>query len=174
MQMGIERLPYRVQQAVKYVVDRPAPADRELVASLLSPALMHLFQSMSPGDRAHAIRVCRALQDRDITDRTLLRAALLHDVGKAEGVSLPHRVAYTLLKRLAPGLLARLCAQPASGWRQPLVKLHRHPEIGARLAADAGASPDVVALIRAHQDGNDVPAHLTTALGHLQRADDLN
>lgn len=170
----MEQLPYRVQQAVNYVIDRPSPADRQLVTSLLSPALARLFYTMSPGDRAHAIRVCRSLRERGVADRTLLQAALLHDVGKARGVPIPYRVAYTLLKRFAPTMLMRVCVEPAPAWRQPFVTLHQHPEIGAQLAVDAGASADIVALIRAHQDGDgdDLPPHLTTALTQLQLVDD--
>lgn len=174
MQLVIEWLPYRVQQVVNYIVDRPSPADCEFVQSLLTPALVRLFYTMSPGDRAHAIRVCRSLQERGLSDRKLLQAALLHDVGKAQGVPLPYRIAYTLLERISPALLVRLCEEPVPAWRRPFVTLHRHPEIGAQLAAEAGASADVVAFIRFHQDGDGIPPHLATALTHLQHVDDLH
>nr|WP_290665720.1 hypothetical protein [Ardenticatena sp.] len=167
---------YRTQQVVRYVFDRPSAEDEALAATLLPPPLLALFRRMSAGDQAHAARVCRALQQQGVDDWRLLQAALLHDVGKAEGVPLVYRVAYVLLKRFAPHWLERLTDRtpPVARWRRPLVRLAHHPAIGAEMAAQAGAHADVVALIRAHQDGDACPPHLREHLAALQAVDDAN
>lgn len=171
MSAGIKRALYRLRQGIRYPFERPSPEDRALAASLLSPELLTLYTRMSPRDQAHAARVCRALQQQGVRDPVVLQAALLHDVGKIGGVPLPHRVLYVLMERWAPQLLRRLGSYDWALLR-PLTRLARHPEIGAELAARAGAAPDVVALIRWHQNGHHAPEHLRPALRLLQSVDD--
>lgn len=177
METAFIRLSYRIQQALRYVTDRPAPDDRAFVADLLPPALLHLFRRMSSGDQAHAIRVCRRLRKRGIIERAVLQAALLHDVGKAPGIPFLYRVSYVLLHRLTPGIAERLVATPTPRWRRPFYRLAHHPRIGAQLAKEAGAAEDVVTIIRAHQEGvtdADVPARLHPMLATLREIDDMS
>ncbi len=92
----------------------------------------------------------------------LLTAALLHDAGKGR-IAIWHRVAYVLLEAASPPLLRRL-AMPGDGpgWRQALDRCHRHPELGAQLAEEAGSSGIAVALIR--EDSEHAPRELLAAL----------
>ncbi len=169
----IKRAFYRVRQGICYVAERPTPEDEALAAALLPPPLLALYARMAPRDQAHAARVCRALRQKGVDDPILLQAALLHDVGKTGGIPLLYRVLYVLVGRWAPWLLQRLEQRSrVPALLCPLVQLARHPEIGAELAARAGASPDVVALIRWHQDGRGAPEHLREALHLLQSVDD--
>src|SRR6266566_5005748 len=64
----------------------PLSAEERLWAAgwLPAPALL-LFQTMSAADQRHSLRVCRGLLARGCEDKDLLAAALLHDVGKAQG-----------------------------------------------------------------------------------------
>jgi hypothetical protein len=64
-------------------------------------------------------------------------------------IQLWHRVAYVLVAAGAPWALPRL----AKG-RGALSVLHRHPEIGARLAEAMGAPQRVVRLIAEDEDGH--------------------
>ena len=59
--------------------------DRREVALWLPPSALPLFSTMSNADQQHSLRVCRGLQAQGCLERDMLAAALLHDVGKAEG-----------------------------------------------------------------------------------------
>ncbi len=120
-----------------------------MVTAYLTPAEADLFRRLSPGDQRHSLDVFWRLVRAGQTDRTLLAAALLHDIGKTAGrLRLWHRVAYVLLRRLWPGLLYRLAAPAPSGhWRHSLYILLHHQEIGARLLARTGSAARVVALV---------------------------
>ena len=75
---------------------------------LPTSALM-LFNTMSNADQQHSLRVCRGLQAQGCIERDMLAAALLHDVGKAQGrVPFWTRPVIVLGKLYAPRLLARV------------------------------------------------------------------
>lgn len=143
---------YRVRQFFAAVVaGQISAADRTLLERYLTPAQRALFERMPESDQQHALAVARTLLDRGWSDTDLIQAALLHDVGKVSGgLHLGYRVAIVLLRVFWPAGLGWL-ASSERGWRRPFYVHQRHPEIGARLAAEAGASPQVVELISRHQ-----------------------
>ncbi len=155
---------YRVRQffaAVK--AGSLSEADRALVQRYLTPAQLQLFERMPANDQQHAIAVASRLLDWGWHDQTLIQAALLHDIGKADGgLNLAYRVAIVLLRAFWPAGLEWLAASD-TGWRRPFYIHHHHPEIGARLAAEAGSSPRVVELILQHQS----PANTRGESGEL-------
>jgi hypothetical protein len=67
------------------------------------------------------------------------------------------RVLIVLVKAAAPHLAHRWGRmwnenQPLPAWRRPFVVATHHPAWSAEMAAQAGASPLTLALIRRHQD----------------------
>ncbi|MCH7488918.1 MAG: hypothetical protein IIB23_04740 [Chloroflexi bacterium] len=127
---------------------------------LLSEPERRLFETMTTRDRQHCLTVYARLRGQG--DHDLLTAALLHDAGKGR-IALWHRVAYVLLEAASPALLRRL-AKPGDGpgWRQGLDRCHRHPELGAQLAEEAGSSSIAAALIR--EDSEHTSKELLAAL----------
>ncbi|HUS16033.1 MAG TPA: hypothetical protein VM536_13620 [Chloroflexia bacterium] len=178
-----DRLPYRVRQFVLAAGAPVAPAE---IATAISRAQLpepaaRLFRAMPRPYQRHALNVAARLYAEGHQDPPLLQAALLHDMGKWDPISgrsvgVLHRVVATLLGRVAPGrvVLARLAASSpdALGLRYGWHLQEAHPALGARLAAAAGIHPEVVAMIRYHQDPAAAPPHLAAALRCLAAADD--
>ena len=138
------------------------------VARWLPASALPLFKTMSNADQQHSLRVCRGLQARGCTEGDLLAAALLHDVGKAEGrVPFWTRPAIVLGKRFAPWLLHRLALPPSlfeeryvPRWRRSLSYAWWHADVGADLAAAAGLSERAVLYIRTHHQPRGPAAEL--------------
>jgi hypothetical protein len=173
--MMLARILYRIRQFWLALTAAPAPETLEQARLLLSKEQNALFQALPPGEQAHALQVYRRLKDHGETHPDLLCAALLHDIGKGQApLRVWERITIVLARAVFPDKMSVWGRGPASGWRRPFVVAEQHPEWGAELAAQTGASPLTVALIRRHQElFNDRPTsaeeHL---LGRLQAADD--
>jgi len=157
---------YRLWQVRQQLGFVPPLTSKEYleVARWLPESALPLFQSMSRADQRHSLRVCQGLRARGCADEQMLAAALLHDVGKAEGrVPFWTRPAIVLGKRCAPRLLARLAAYPnatQARWRRSLGYAWWHAEIGADMAARAGLSECAVLYIRTHHQADGPAAEL--------------
>ncbi len=142
---------YRAWQLTAALWSRRQPPDVVAAHGLLPPALAALFDQMPAEDRHHALRVAAGLVARGESAPPLLQAALLHDVGKANGgVHLRHRMARVLLARRWPAAWAWLSGRP-TGWRRPYWILAWHPARGAAWIAAVGGDAAVVALVRHHE-----------------------
>ena len=138
------------------------------VAQWLPASALPLFQTMSHADQRHSLKVCQGLLERGRVDRDLLAAALLHDVGKAQGrVPFWTRPVIVLGKLFAPHLLRSLAVYPYESktipaWQRFLSNAWWHAEIGADLASKAGLSEEAVLYIRTHHqpDGPAAELHL--------------
>lgn len=138
---------WRTAQALVPALARP---DDAFAATWLPPAELALYQRMDRRDRDHACRVARAvLALAPDADGVLVRAALLHDVGKADA---PYRA----WERIAVHVhtppeeaTERWYGRPlAAAWRR-----HRsHAERGAAMVLEAGGDPRVAELVRCHHD----------------------
>jgi hypothetical protein len=146
------RWSYRLQQGLSRLRALLLPPDLSPAECLLSPQALALFQRMGPGDRAHSLQVLDVLQREGVSCPDLLQAALLHDVGKAEGnLSLAYRTVIVIVRRFWPAGIERLADPRMGNWRHPFwVHLH-HAELGAARCAQADCSPKVIALVRHHE-----------------------
>ena len=115
------------------------------------------FRALPAHDQAHLCRVYRGLRARGVTDRDLLVAGLLHDLGKSDAsgrVRWADRVVRVLLARWAPRVLDRLARRPAPWWRAGLALAVHHPRLGAERGARLGCSARTCWLIAHHEDGS--------------------
>jgi len=178
--MSLGRVLYRVRQFSHAVWASAAPADLEQARSVLTPAQMALFVGMQSSEQTHALSVYRQLLAQGETSPDLLKAALLHDVGKiCRPLRLWERVLIVLVKAIYPAQSRRWGSVDSEEagkktWKQAFAVAEQHPAWGAELAAEAGTSPLTVELIRLHQDppSTAVDAEVKRLLVKLQAVDD--
>jgi len=177
----VQRWLYRTRQFFETIFSRPTPEAIALAQKILTPAQMVLFRQLQLSEQAHAVRVLQRLETVchkncvELPD-DLRVAALLHDVGKVHyPLRVWERVMVVLGKAIAPEYVKNWGNRPPRGWFRPFVVAAHHPGWGAELAAEQGASPQVVALIRRHQDHlpkNDIYNEEDRLLAFLQAVDD--
>jgi hypothetical protein len=166
----LQKMFYRLGQTRQQLGFVPAltAADDAEVERWLPHTAVELFRTMSMADQQHSLRVCRGLQARGCTEAGMLAAALLHDVGKAEGrVPFWTRPLIVLGTRYAPRLLQRavapleqLSTAMTPRWRRALSYAWWHAEIGATLAKNAGVSEQTALYIRTHHQPHGPAAQL--------------
>ncbi|CAN5546893.1 MAG: hypothetical protein H0V47_07755 [Chloroflexia bacterium] len=147
---------WRVIQGFRTMAYRhDSEIDRRLHDILQNEAQWRLLLRLSAFDRAHHLRVHDTLIAAGHVDADLLRAAALHDAGKADDrgrVRLPHRVLKVFLQATSPWLLG-LTGRRDGGWLgHGLFLARHHAQLGAQLAETAGASERCVELIARHEE----------------------
>jgi HD domain len=175
--VALQSAAYRVRQFASALLARVTPDNLREADEILSPDAQKLFRRMSISDQRHSLNVMQTLRRQGYTERDVLAAALLHDVGKSAAWVLPwHRAIIVLTKHFAPDVLAWLTRGEPHGWRRPFVVHRQHTEIGAEWAAQAGCSELTVSLIRRHQEPlRRVPqCEQEWLLSALQQADGVN
>jgi hypothetical protein len=164
------RLAYRMRQFWYALFARPTTEDLALTRSALSPAQMRLFAQLQPSEQVHSLSIYRQLLLQGETQPDLLVAALLHDVGKSRYPLQPwERALIVLARAIVPERVKDWGQGPPEGWQRAFVVAQQHPAWGAEMAAQAGASPLAVKLIKQHQDfslasGSPQPSNLTEDL----------
>lgn len=150
-----DQIRYRIIQFARQIAPRRMrPLDTTLQAEL-QPTEWDLVARLTAGDRAHLFATWWRLNETGCHDPDILKAALLHDIGKVDDrgrVYLAHRVTAVVFRRFAPRLLELLAGNGVPGWRYGFYLAIEHPRIGAELARLAGNSPRVCWLIAHHQD----------------------
>lgn len=134
-------------RTIRSLAERLADPDDSFARSRLPDAEYRLYASMDARDREHAVAVTRTLLSRypDASD-ALVRAALLHDVGKT---GRPYRVWERVLVHLWTP--ADIAAQPrVGGWKGAWQVQRHHAAYGAELVRKAGGSERVADLIARH------------------------
>lgn len=163
--MNLTQLPYRSRQLLQAIRPHASQEDLDLVASILSPSQLKLFQQMQASEQGHSLRVLHALLTQGESNIDLHRAALLHDVGKIRApLRLWERILIVILRAICPGCMRRwgsVASQTSIeqlGWRRPFIVSEQHPRWGAELAAESGTSPLAVNIIARHQESF-TPSH---------------
>jgi hypothetical protein len=143
----------RLNQGLRALIAFARPPDLAEARDVLGPRLTALFRQMRLSEQNHCLRVMCALQAQGYNHPDLLVAALLHDVGKTRyPLTLFGRTLAVLAEAIAPRLAQRLSQGEPHGLRRALVVAERHPQWGAEMLAEVGASPLAVALTRRHQE----------------------
>jgi hypothetical protein len=173
----IKRWAYRSRQFFAALLGRISVKEMAEARRVLGPDLYSLFSALPKQYRRHAYAVYSRVAASGCDDIAVQQAALLHDAGKYDPLSgryvtIFHRVVVVLLEALPSGrLLFRRLSGPhlqRDFLLYPFYLSRHHPALGARLAAEHGASPLVVSLIEGHHKQNGQSRQLLA----LQAADD--
>lgn len=169
---------YRAWQFWQSLNRPPDQEEWKKAEAILTPPELELFEGLPVPDQNHSLRVLRTLEAEGETDPDLLKAALLHDIGKTlHPLRRWERIFAVLLSGTLPATAADWGARAPRGVHRPLVVVHKHPIWGAELAQKAGSSQRVIWLIR-HHETEDLTGLLDRAgvelLEKLQQADNLN
>ena len=176
----LRRAAYRLQQFLLSLRPHITPDERAELSRWLPPRAVTLFRQMTLRDQRHSLDVLQRVQQAAPDQPDLLAAALLHDAAKTaqtgRRVRLHHRVLVVLLNALRPGWVQQIARDDPASWRYPFYLHLHHPELGARLAEQAGCSALTAELIRRHQQKlTHAPRNETERLlALLQAADDAS
>ena len=150
---------YRIRQFWHIITSKLGDQDLQEIIDYLLPSQLQLFRKLSLGEQAHSIRVFTYLVRQQETDKDLLVAALLHDIGKSiYPLSIWERVFIVIAEKLFPRRIHEwgegdiISGSWVKNWRRPFVIAKYHPNWGADMAEKVNVSKNVTNLIRYHQD----------------------
>ena len=132
----------RLRRLYKAFIPARAEPDDTWALTELSPEEVHLYKAMDVRDREHAVQVAkRLLECYPDAPGFAVRAALLHDCGKA-------RRPYRPLERILTGLIRLdVPIEPLSKGLRGAWQIHQHhPEYGAMRILE----PQVAQIVREH------------------------
>ncbi|BBB92352.1 MAG TPA: HDIG domain-containing protein [Methylomusa anaerophila] len=160
----------RVKQVVAALRAEINQDDRNFVACHLTEKEAALFWRMNLPDQRHSLNVAySALElaqgNKSINSKVLLKAALLHDVGKVKGdVSTLDKIVTVILNKVVPEW-TRAWGREGRGGRIANVRhaiyiYYHHPARGADMLAAQGVEGEVVYIVGKHHAApaaNDAP-----------------
>ena len=158
--MNTSRILYRSRQFWQAISStRSSEQDLEQVHRILTDPEAELFLRMQASEQAHSLRLLNQLTDQGEENPDLLKAALLHDVGKIRApLRTWERVMIVIVKGICKDCVSRWgngetnSLENSRGWRRAFIIAEQHPAWGADLAAKCGTSPLAISLIARHQD----------------------
>jgi len=172
------RINYRIWQFWKSFKSSLAQKDWDRIRLYLSPAEIVLFTKMPVPDQNHSLRVFNSVLDVGEIDEDLIKAALLHDIGKGlHPLRRWERIFAVLVGGFSPELARTWGKGEPEGFKRPLVVIHQHPGWGADLAREVDSSETVTWLIQNHENylhSASTPHRKLELLSKLQKADNQN
>ncbi len=171
---------YRIRQGVRAIVGFSQTVDYTLPRRYLTPGLLAAFQQMKRSEQLHSVRVLRAvLAQQPQTPQDLAVAALMHDCGKVRyPLGVYGKSVAVLVRKLLPPLYQYGSERDprTAVWARPFIVAEYHPQWGAEILQEHGASERTIWLVAHH--GEVVAGWMehphAGLLWRLQQADDTN
>jgi putative nucleotidyltransferase with HDIG domain len=174
----INRISYRIWQFCKSFKSSLSQDDWDRIRLYLSPVEIILFTKMPVPDQNHCFRVFNSVLDAGENDENLIKAALLHDIGKSlHPLRRWERIFAVIGRGLLPDLALMWGKGKPEGFKRPLVVIQQHPDWGAELAREADCSETVVWLIKNHENYQSLEStsgEKQELMNKLQTADNLS
>lgn len=182
---------HRIRQLLHAFTANMAAEDRQFVAQYLSLKEQQSFYAMDVNSQKHCVLVARtclqllspqadstlAFSPDKVNSKQLLRAALLHDIGKIKGdLNTWERVMVVVIKQFCPKLAIRLSSDShngeTTGLSHAIYVHHHHSRLGQEKAITLGVEDEVCSLIANHHCApySGEPLELTI----LRRSDDIH
>ncbi|MDD5455642.1 MAG: HDIG domain-containing protein [Candidatus Margulisbacteria bacterium] len=151
---------YRFKQFRQAVRSKLTYSDVEFIRQYLTKQEQIIFYRMQVVDQKHSLLLAHKCLNRnhvaqEIDKNKLIRAALMHDAGKAwMKIALFHRILYVLLEKFGNGKLLGNLARENSKlrFRRVLWTLLHHGETGARLLMTFEEDPEIVNTVLNHHN----------------------
>lgn len=91
---------YRIKQLLNYFVFKYKKEDDLIAKKYLSNEEYAIFEKMTDYDKKHSVNIVKdILKSNNYKDNIyLIKASLLHDIGKIEGYNIINRIFYALTK----------------------------------------------------------------------------
>lgn len=160
---------YRVKQFFRGLAAYIPDKKMELVDYYLTQKEKDLFNRLPLHEKKHAVNtawtIYNAVYNRD--KYILVKAALLHDIGKVQGkLGIIKKSILVLMDRFLPRTAKKL-----SNKLNMFYLYYNHPEIGAKLLRSINTNEQVVMLVKYHHSSG---YNYIEGMDILKEADSLN
>jgi hypothetical protein len=140
---------YRVKQFLWGITAKLNDEDKEFINNYLNEYERKLFFSLPVYEQVHSLRVAKGVlkesKDKGLYDVLIVKAALLHDIGKINsGLNLITKSIIVILDKLTSGRLKKLTGIT------PINVYYNHPEIAMSYLEDE--DKNIKYLIRNHHN----------------------
>ncbi len=137
---------YRIKQFYRGLFAKVTLEDQQFLKKHLSKQEICLFRRLRIGEQRHCLNIaydCLAINEHN---PTLIKAALLHDVGKVQSnLTLINKAFVVLVIKLnIPGKMLPQFIKEALYYKK------HHPELGAKILEKIGTQSPVIFLTRYH------------------------
>ncbi|KAB3530446.1 HDIG domain-containing metalloprotein [Alkaliphilus serpentinus] len=137
---------YRIKQVFYGLTAKMSGKDHEFVREYLTPNERALFYRLRVGEQVHSVKVAYGCYQEKPTNRKLIKAALLHDVGKVESnLNIFNKVIVVILAkhpvraRLLPFFI-----------KKALFYKNHHPKIAVEFLHQLRLDKDIIYLVENH------------------------
>lgn len=138
---------YRINQFWSALNPKITFEEEKFVSDYLSPAEIIIYNKLPRADRKHATNVAYNLLNSFPHDFNLIKAGLLHDIGKTlRPLNVIEKTFAVLLSIYFPGIVTRLSVKKNSFLHIYL----QHAEIGFDIAHSLCLDNDILFLIKNH------------------------
>ncbi len=144
----------RIKQVFKALFARLDKSDYTFLADYLTKAELEVFMTLPDFDKKHSLDVAKHLYHQG-AELELVRAGLLHDIGKARcpELTIEKRSICVMLEAVAREYARDKAAKKRGRLGRALYVHQNHSEIGAEILEILGCTDDrIIWLVRHHDD----------------------